>query len=422
MDKDRDRFLIYGAALLRSLGIGLLGVLLGIVLFRAGATSLRIGLVIATGIEGGAAATTVVSFYGDVIGRRGTAMVLSLLAALGGIGLALTTRFSVLLAIAFVGMVNGTGTDRGAVFALEQAVLPGLVSDKNRTWVLSWYHVILNSGSAVGALAAGLPFLLQRWLALDRAASYAGIFVGYAMLNLLSGILYLFMSAQVEVAKPARRQALQSVSPRTKRIVLKLASLFSLDSLGGGFLTDALVAYWFFRRFGAPDHSLAILFFAIHLLNAGSHLGAAWLAKRFGLLNTMVFTHLPSSVFLIAAALAPSFHLAILFFLLREALADMDVPTRQSYVASIVRPEERTFASGITNLVRNVCWGIGSSLAGLFMQSIAVSVPLVAGGGLKIAYDVLLYRSFRQLRPPEEQKFKEEQFGASKIGSAGASQ
>jgi predicted MFS family arabinose efflux permease len=421
MDSNRDRFLIYGAALLRSLGVGLLGVLLGIVLFRAGASSLQIGLVVATGIAGGAAATTVITFYGDMLGRRRALMVLSLLAALGGVGLALTPRFSVLLAIAFVGMLNGTGTDRGAVFALEQAILPGLVSDTHRTWALSWYNVILDSGGAVGALAAGLPFLLQRWLALDRAASYASIFFGYAVLNLLSGILYLFMSPQVEVAQPARRQALQSVSPQTKGIVLKLAALFSLDSLGGGFLTDALVAYWFFRRFGIPEHSLGILFFAVHLLNAGSHLGAAWLAKQFGLLNTMVFTHLPSSVFLMAAALAPSFRLAILFFLLREALAEMDVPTRQSYVAAVVRPEERTFASGITNLARNVCWAAGSSLAGVSMQNIAFSAPLLAGGGLKIGYDVLLWRAFRHLQPPEEQKFKREQLGSNKFGSTGAS-
>ncbi len=404
MSNNRDRFLIYGAALLRSMGIGLLGVLLGIVLFRAGASSLRIGLVIATGIAGGAAATTVITFYGDMLGRRRALTVLSLLAALGGIGLALMPGFSALLAIAFVGMLNGTGTDRGAVFVLEQAVLPGLVSDSHRTWALSWYNVVLDGGSAVGALAAGLPFLLQRWLALDRAPSYASIFFGYAMLNLLSGILYLFMSQQVEVAQTARRQALPSVSPQTKGIVFKLAALFSLDSLGGGFLTDALVAYWFFRRFGVPEHSLGLLFFAVHLLNAGSHLGAAWLAKQFGLLNTMVFTHLPSSLFLMAAALAPSFRLAILFFLLREALVEMDVPTRQSYVAAVVRPEERTFASGITNLARNVCWAVGSSLAGVSMQGIAFSAPLLAGGGLKIGYDVLLWRAFRHLQPPEEHR------------------
>jgi len=409
MRNQRDRFLIYGAALLRSLGIGLLGVLLGIVLFRAGASSLQIGLVIATGIAGGAAATSVVSFYGDMMGRRRTLVVLSLLAALGGIGLALTPRFSVLLAIAFVGMLNGTGTDRGAAFAMEQAVLPGLVSDTHRTWALSWYNVILDSGSAIGALAAGLPFLLQRWLALDRAASFTGIFFGYAALNLLSGIFYLLMSSQVEVAKTTKPQSShpvspRSVSPETRSVVLKLTALFSLDSLGGGFLTDALVSYWFFRRFGVPEQSLGILFFAVHLLNAGSHLGAAWLAKRFGLVNTMVFTHLPSSLFLIAVPLAPSIKLAIPLFLLREALAEMDVPTRQSYVAAVVRPEERTFASGITNLSRNVCWAVGSSLAGVTMQSVAFSTPLVLGGGLKIGYDILLYRAFRHLKPPEEQK------------------
>src|SRR5260370_21316081 len=171
-------------------------------------------MVIATGIAGGAAATSGVSFYGDMLGRRRTLVVLSLLASLGGIGLALAPRFAVLLAIAFVGMVNGRGTDRGAAFAMEQAVLPGLVSDTHRTWALSWYNVILDSGSAIGALGAGLPFLLQRWLALDRAASYAGIFLGYAALNLLSGVLYLLMSPQVDVAQTTKPQSLSPVSPQ----------------------------------------------------------------------------------------------------------------------------------------------------------------------------------------------------------------
>jgi MFS family permease len=431
MRNHRDRSLIYSAALLRALGVGLLGVLLGIVLFRAGASSLQIGFVIAAGIAGGAAATTVVSFYGDQFGRRRTLVSLSLLAGLGGIGLALTPRFSVLLGVAFVGMLNGTGTDRGAAFAMEQAVLPGLVSHTRRTWALSWYNVILDSGSAVGALAAGLPFLLQRWLALNLAASYAGIFFAYAAVNLLSGILCLFLSPDLEVARSTNRPSLhpapapgvspETVSPatvsrETRSIVLKLTALFSLDSLGGGFLTDALVSYWFFRRFGIPEHSLGILFFALHLLNAGSHLGAAWLAKRFGLLNTMVFTHLPSSVFLVAVPLAPSFKVAVVLFVLREALAEMDVPTRQSYVAAVVRPQERTFASGVTNLARNVCWAIGSSLAGVSMQGIAFSAPLVAGGGLKIGYDILLYRAFRHLKPPEEQRFTGEPVAARNIG------
>ncbi|PYX93544.1 MAG: MFS transporter, partial [Acidobacteria bacterium] len=194
----------------------------------------------------------------------------------------------------------------------------------------------------------------------------------------------------------------KSVAPETKRIVARLAALFSLDSLGGGFLTDALVAYWFFRRFGIPEQQLGVLFFAVHLLNAGSHLGAAWLARKIGLLNTMVFTHLPSSLFLIAVPFAPSSKVAIVLFLLREALVEMDVPTRQSYIAALVRPEDRTFASGITNLARNVFWAVSSSLAGVFMQGVSFSAPLVAGGGMKIAYDILLYRAFRNLKAPEE--------------------
>ena len=409
----RDRWLIYTAALLRSLGIGMLGVLLGIILFRAGASSLQIGLVIAVGIAGGATATTVVSFFGDRLGRRRTLIVLSLLAAAGGIGLAFLPHFVALLAIAFVGMLNGTGTDRSAAFAVEQAILPGLVPDTGRTWAMSWYNVVLDSGSAVGALAAGLPFLLRRWLALDITTSYHGILLGYAALNLLSGFLYLLMSPEVEVVQISKLGP--AVSPETKRIVSKLAALFSLDSVGGGFLTDALVSYWFFRRFGVPEQSLGVLFFVVHLLNAGSHLGAARLAKRFGLLNTMVFTHLPSSLFLIAVPFAPSMKLAIVLFLLREALVEMDVPTRQSYVAAVVRPEERTFASGITNLTRNVCWAIGSSLAGVFMQSVAFSAPLVAGGGLKIGYDLLLYRAFRHLKPPEERRDKEWQYATGDV-------
>ena len=146
------------------------------------------------------------------------------------------------------------------------------------------------------------------------------------------------------------------------------------------------------------------MFFAVHVLNAASHLGAAWLARRIGLVNTMVFTHLPSSLFLIAVPFAPTFKVAILLFLCREALVEMDVPTRQSYVAAVVLPTERTFASGLTNLARNVLWAVGSSVAGLVMQNLAFSAPLVIGGGTKVAYDLVLYRAFRKVRPPEEQE------------------
>ena len=167
-------------------------------------------------------------------------------------------------------------------------------------------------------------------------------------------------------------------------------------------MTDALVAYWFFRRFGIAEQDLGMVFFVVHILNAGSHVGAAWLARRIGLVNTMIFTHLPSSLFLMAVPFAPSFKWAVVLFLCREALVEMDVPTRQSYVAALVKPYERTFASGITNLARNVFWAVGSSVAGITMQVFTFSAPLLVGGGAKVTYDLLLYRSFRAVKPPEE--------------------
>jgi predicted MFS family arabinose efflux permease len=229
------------------------------------------------------------------------------------------------------------------------------------------------------------------------------VFFAYAVTSLLTGLLYLLLPSAVEVKPiPIGNPSASRVSSATKKGVRKLTALFSIDALAGGLLTDALKAYWFYHRFGVPEQSLGILFFAIRLLNAGSHLGAAGLARRIGLVNTMVFTHLPSSLFLIAVPFAPSFKVALLLLLLREALVEMDVPTRQSYVAAVVEPGERTFATGITNLARNTFWAVGSSLAGFFMQTVAFSAPLVMGGCLKIGYDMIMYRSFRKLRPPEE--------------------
>jgi MFS family permease len=401
----RDLLLIDAAGFLRSLGVGLTGVVLGIYLFRIGLSSVAIGLVIAAGLAGSALATVVVSFAADRLGRRRSLLVLSLLSAVGGLALAVSPALPLLLMMAFVGMLNGTGTDRSASFALDQAVIPGLVPDSKRTWSLAWYNVLLDGGGSLGALGAGLPILLQRHLTFSVLGSYRVLFFGYSGLCLLVAGLYLLLSPAIEITNaPALRKMSARIVPESKRIVAKLTALFSLDAFGGGFLTDALVAYWFFRRFGIPEHDLGLVFFAVHILNAGSHLGAAWLARRIGLVNTMVFTHLPSSLFLIAVPFAPSFKWAVLLFLCREALVEMDVPTRQSYVAALVRPSERTFASGITNLARNVFWAVGSATAGLLMQALTFSAPLLIGGGAKVTYDLFLYRAFRRLKPPEERK------------------
>jgi len=307
--------------------------------------------------------------------------------------------------IAFLGMLNGMGSDRSPAFALEQATIPGLVADEKRTWALAWYSVVLDASGAVGALAAGIPILAQKLWRVDLGHSYRFLFIGYAGISVLTALLYLFLSPEVEVRKAGSPlQPRTAISPETKSTVKRLSALFAIDAFGGGFLTDALVSYWFFRRFGIAESQLAVLFFTVHVLNALSHLGAAWLARRIGLIKTMVFTHLPSSLFLIAAAFMPSPQWAVLLFLLRESLVEMDVPTRQSYVAAVVRPEERTFAAGVTNLVRNGAWAAASAVAGVFMQQVAFAAPLLLGGGLKIIYDGLLWRAFRHLAPPEEQK------------------
>jgi MFS family permease len=397
----KDLLLINAAAFLRSFTFGLTGVVLGIYLFRVGLSSFSIGMVIGAGLTGSALATVGVTTQADRVGRRRTLVVLSFLGATGVLALVLTPPVPILMLMAFVGMLNGTGTDRSAAFSLEQAIIPGLVPDTSRTWTVAWYNVVLDTAGSLGALAAALPLLLQRWLDSSLLGAYRAVFVGCAFLSVVTALLYPFASAAVEVSKPAAASP-HHISPATRTVVLKLAGLFSLDAFGGGFLTDALVAYWFFRRFGVAEESLGVLFFAVHLLNAASHLGAAWLARRIGLVNTMVFTHLPSNLFLIAAAFAPSLKLAVLLFLCREALVEMDVPTRQSYVAAMVLPPERTFASGITNLARNVFWAVGSTVAGFLMQAVSFSAPLMIGGGTKIGYDLLLYRSFRKLRPPEE--------------------
>jgi MFS family permease len=400
----RNLAIIYIAAWMRSFGIGLLGVVLGVFLYREGFSSTANGLVIAAGLAGAAVGTVFITFKADRLGRRRTLFALSLLTAVGALPLIFHFGVPAMIVIAFIGMLNGMGTDRSPAFALEQATIPGLVPDIKRTWALAWYSVVLDASGAVGALAAGIPIVAQKWWAVDLARSYRLLFIGYAAISALTALLYLLLSPEVEIRTAGLPLKRAAVSPETKSTIKRLSALFAIDAFGGGFLTDALVSYWFFKRFGLAESQLALLFFTVHLLNALSHLGAAWLARRIGLIRTMIFTHLPSSVFLIAAAFMPSPRWAILLFLLRESLVEMDVPTRQSYVAAVVRPEERTFAAGVTNLVRNSAWAAASAVAGVFMQQVAFAAPLLLGGGLKIIYDGLLWRAFRHLVPPEERK------------------
>ena len=402
-----DSLRICLAAFLRSLGVGMTGVLLAIYLSSVGWNVRTVGMLVTVGLSGVAVATLLTSFLADHAGRRRTLVVLGLLTALGALALATTRRLELLLFAAFFGMINGLGRDRGPAYALEQALLPETTTPGRRTYLLAWYGLILDVGLAIGSLLAGVPALLRGHWGWPQQSAYSVAWFISAALALGAAALSATLSSRVEIAAPrldGPRRLAPNITAESKRRIAKLAALTGMDSLGGGFLTSALLSYWFFRRFGIGEEWLGPLFFGARVANAASHLVAAWLARRIGLVNTMVFTHIPSSVFLLAAALAPNFVWATALFLAREALVEMDVPTRQSYILAVVRPEERAFASGITTLTRNVAYALAPAGAGLAMSGVALASPLILGAGTKIAYDLLLYFSFRRIRPPEELK------------------
>ena len=256
-------------------------------------------------------------------------------------------------------------------------------------------------GHSAGSLLAGLPTLLAATTVTTEAGAHRLALYLCAALGLVAIVFYSRLGPSIEAS--ARDGGL-NVAPRSRAILTKISALFAIDSLAGGFLTTAMLSYFFFERFGVSEAVIGGLFFGARLMNAVSHLGAAWLARRIGLVNTMVFTHIPSSLLLLTVAFAPTFPIAALLFLLREGLVEMDVPTRQSYVLAVVRPEERTFASGITNLVRLAAWAVAPAFAGALMNGDSLYLPLVIGAGMKIAYDLILWRAFRGHRPPEEMR------------------
>ncbi len=402
----RDRSLIYAAAFLRSLGIGMCGVLLALHLNALGWDVRQTGMLVTAGLAGIATATLLTSFLADRA-RRFSLIVLGVFNVFGGLALVISSKYKdapvMLLAFAFFGMINGLGRDRGPAYALEQALLPSTTTEARRTWTIAWYSLLLDAGLALGSLAAGIPFLLRHKWGWELGESYQAVWVIYLVLSLICLVLYVCLSPAVEAARSGAALPRVSLPPRENRpVIYKLAALTGMDSLGGGFLSSALVSYWFFQRFGAGEELLGLLFFGARVANAASHLVAAWLARKIGLLNTMVFTHLPSSVFLIAVPFAPSLPWAIALFLAREGLVEMDVPTRQSYILAVVRPEERAFASGMTTFTRNVAYAIAPAFAGAAMKGLSMASPLFFGGGIKIVYDIVLYSAFRRVKPPEE--------------------
>jgi MFS family permease len=394
-----ERRILYITAFLRAVTTSLTGVLLGVYLAKRELTAAAFGAVISAGLLGAAAAAVAATFAGDRIGRRRFLLGLTGLSVAGTVAFALSSGPVTLGVAAFVGMMNGMGKDRGAALILEQAALPSLVSDKRRTSTIAWYSMLQDIGHGVGAALATLVPVLGAAADLPATNAHRVLFLGCGGLGSLTFVLYLALGSALE---PAAAGPERPLTARSRSILTRISALFALDSLGGGFLTAAMLSYFFFERFGAGEAVIGGLFAAARVMNAGSHLAAAWLAERVGLVNTMVFTHLPSSLLLMTVAAAPNFEVAAILFLLREGLVEMDVPTRQSYVLAVVEPEERTFASGVTNLVRLAAWAVAPLLAGVLSGSGSLHAPLIVGASMKIVYDLLLWRAFRAVRPPEE--------------------
>jgi MFS family permease len=395
----RLRRILYAAAFLRALAIGLMAVLIGLYAARLGFTAPQIGAILSSALWGAALAALATLVIGPRLGPRTLLVSMSVLPVLGGVIVLSTDAFALVAAAAFVGMFNVHGRDRGAIPIVEQALFPATTTDADRTRVFAWYNVLLDVGYAAGGLMAALPTALESWAGLatiDGMRIALGVFCA---LYAAAAILYARLPQRLPGAPAV---ALRHLCPRSKPIVTKISWLFFLDAFGGGFIGTALFAYFFAERFGATAATVAMLFGAGRLLSAGSHFAAAWLARRIGLVNTMVYTHIPSSVLLFTIAISDNLVLAAFFFLLREALNEMDVPTRQSYVMAVVRPEERLAVAGITSLVRSTGWAAAPMLAGVMMQAGGLGLPLVVAGITKISYDLLLWREFRRVKPPEE--------------------
>jgi MFS family permease len=398
-DAARLRRILYAGAFLRALAIGMMAVLIGLYASRLGLSATQIGAVLSSALWGAALAAFFTLVAGPRFSQRSLLVALSVLPVLGAVILLSTDAFPIIAAAAFVGMFNVHGRDRGAIPILEQALFPATTTDAGRTRVFAWYNVLLDAGYAIGGLLAALPTLFEVSFGLAALDAMRITLTLFCILYAAAAVLYATLPAHPQGAASV---GLRHLSPESRPIVTKISLLFLLDAFGGGFIGSALFAYFFAERFSASAAQVAILFAAGRVLSAFSHLAAAWLAKRIGLVNTMVYTHVPSCLLLFTIVAADQFALAAFLFLLREALNEMDVPTRQSYLMAVVKPEERLAAAGITSLVRSGGWAVAPILAGMMMQAGGLGLPLVFAGVAKLSYDFLLWREFRRVKPPEE--------------------
>ena len=382
----------------RSFGYGFLSVILGLYLDEVGFSPVQVGFIFTATLVGSALLTGVVISRADRLGRRRMLMVSSGLMALSGIIFAVTQAPWLLLVAALTGTISPTSGEVGPFETIEAAILPQTASEKTRNRAFGLYNAVGAAMVALGALAAAIPATLSL---LDLLASYRLMFMLYAALGIATFLAASRLSPKVELARLPERASFITLT-HSRGPVLRLAGLFAVDSFAGGFVVQSLLVYWFSLRFGVGAEFLGPLFFGVNVMKSISYLLAVRIADRIGLLNTMVFSHLPSNVLLIMIPLMPSLTAASAVLLARHLLSQMDVPTRGSYIVAVVKPEERTSAVGVTTLSRTLAHAFGPVLAGAAISVARFGFPFFVAGGLKIAYDLALYFSFREHKPPEE--------------------
>lgn len=388
---------ILAARALRDFGDGFVAVLLPVYLIAIGLGAFEVGVVATVALLGSALMTLWVGVLGARIGHRKLLMAASGLMFATGLAFAASEIFALILLVSFVGTINPSSGSVSLFIPLEHAVLSHAVLDRDRTRMFARYSLIGALAAAVGSLGAASPDLLATF-GLTQTAALRTMFVLYALLGLIGGAIYATIPGEDRSmdVKPGA-----ALGP-SRRIVYQLAALFSIDAFAGGFAVQSLLALWLFKTFDLSLQTAGLFFFWSGLLSALSFPVAAWLSLRVGLVNTMVFTHIPSSLCLILAALAPSLELALALLLVRAALSQMDVPTRSSYVMAVVTPPERAAAASITSVPRSLAAAASPAMAGALLAADLDAWPLVICGVLKIIYDVALLWAFRHIRPPEE--------------------
>jgi MFS family permease len=385
------------ARALRDFGDGFVAVLLPVYLLALGLGPLQVGVVSTAALLGSALLTLGIGFLGARHDHRRLLLAAAALMIATGIAFALVDNYAVLLVVAFAGTANPSAGSVSVFVPLEHAVLAREAASDQRTKMFARYSLVGALAGACGALAAGVPELLAP-MGVSQLTALKMMFVVYACLGLLGGVVYLGIPRRAAYREP---HAAGALGP-SRRTVYKLAILFSLDAFAGGFVVQSLLALWLFERFDLSLAAAGAFFFWSGVLSAFSFPVAAWLSRRIGLVNTMVFTHIPSSIALILAALAPTLHAALALLLVRAALSQMDVPTRSSYVMAVVTEAERAAAASVTSVPRSLAAAISPTLAGALFAASFRAWPLVICGALKITYDLLLLMQFRHLKPPEE--------------------